>query len=164
MSGSLPNDRIDTLFSEARRYPPPALYAAVANAKADIYGLDFEQFWQREASTRVSWFKAFDRLYQWDPPYAQWFLGGQLNVCYNCVDRHVESGRGEKVAWYWEGEPAGERRVITFAELQRQVVRCANGLAKIGVKRGTPVAIYMGMVPELPVAMLACARLGAPHT
>ncbi|MGH7866974.1 MAG: acetate--CoA ligase, partial [Candidatus Dormibacteraceae bacterium] len=121
-------------------------------------------FWQREASTRVSWFKAFDRLYQWDPPYAQWFLGGQLNVCYNCVDRHVESGRGEKVAWYWEGEPAGERRVITFAELQRQVVRCANGLAKIGVKRGTPVAIYMGMVPELPVAMLACARLGAPHT
>src|SRR5439155_16528897 len=89
---------------------------------------------------------------------------GKLNVAYNCVDRHVEAGRGDKVAYYWEGEPEGERRAITFAELQREVVRFANALRALGVGKGTPVGIYMGMVPELPVAMLACARLGAPHT
>src|SRR5206468_4431537 len=90
--------------------------------------------------------------------------GGKLNVCFNCVDRHVEAGNGEKIAYYWEGEPVDERRTITFAELQADVVRFANGLKKLGVEKGTPVAIYMGMVPELPVAMLACTRLGAPHT
>src|SRR5207253_2195006 len=96
--------------------------------------------------------------------YAQWFLGGRLNVCFNCVDRHVESGSGDKVAYFWEGEPEEERRTISFAELQQEIVRFANGLKKLGVKKGTPVGIYMGMVPELPVAMLACTRLGAPHT
>src|SRR5207249_5657308 len=94
----------------------------------------------------------------------QWYLGGRLNVCYNCVDRHVEAGLGDKVAYHWEGEPVGERRTITFAELQRDVVRMANALKRLGVEKGTPVGIYVGMVPELPVAMVACARLGAPHT
>ena len=104
------------------------------------------------------------KLYEWEPPYAKWFLGGKLNVCFNCVDRHVEAGRGDKVAYYWEGEPEDDRRELTFADLQREVVRFANALKALGVGKGTPVGIYMGMVPELPIAMLACARLGAPHT
>ena len=100
----------------------------------------------------------------WDRPYAKWYRGGRLNVCFNCVDRHVEAGNGARVAFHWEGEPEGDRREITYAELQRDVVRFANVLKEIGVRKGTPVAIYMGMVPELPIAMLACTRLGAPHT
>ena len=133
-------------------------------ARPSIYDEDFEAFWEREARERLTWFEPFTELYEWEPPYAKWFLGGTLNVCFNCVDRHVEAGKGDKVAYYWEGEPDGERREITYADLQRDVVRFANALKKLGVKKGTPVAIYMGMVPELPVAMLACTRLGAPHT
>ena len=112
----------------------------------------------------MTWFEPFDELYRWELPYAQWYLGGKLNVAYNCVDRHVEAGRGDRIAYHWEGEPAGEYRAITYAELQRDVVRMANALKELGVGKGTAVAIYMGMVPELAVAMLACTRLGAPHT
>ncbi len=155
---------IDTLFSEQRRYPPPPDFAKQANAQPDIYSKSFDEFWTDEARKRVTWFKPFDKLYEWDPPYAKFFLGGKLNICYNCVDRHVEAGNGGKVAYYWEGEPVGERKVITFADLQKEVVCFANGLKKLGVKKGTPVGIYMGMVPELAIAMLACTRLGAPHT
>ncbi len=155
---------IDTLFFEERRYPPPAEFAAQANAQPDIYSRDFEELWTNEGRERVSWFRPFERLYEWEPPYAKWYLGGQLNVCFNCVDRHVEAGRGDKVAYYWEGEPEGERREITFSQLLADIVALASALKELGVRKGTPVAIYMGMVPELPVAMLACARLGAPHT
>jgi acetyl-CoA synthetase len=155
---------IDTLFLEERRYPPPEEFAAQANASADIYQRDWQDFWETEARERVSWFKPFDELLEWDLPYAKWFLGGKLNICFNCLDRHVEAGNGDKTAYFWEGEPEGERRELTFAGLQREVVRFANALKKLGVKKGTPVGIYMGMVPELPVAMLACTRLGAPHT
>ncbi|HET7568691.1 MAG TPA: acetate--CoA ligase [Gaiellaceae bacterium] len=155
---------IDTMFLEERRYPPPEDFAAQANAKADIYDQDFESFWEREAKERLTWFEPFGELYQWEPPYAKWFLGGKLNVCFNCVDRHVEAGDGGVVAYHWEGEPEGDRRTITYADLQADVVRFANALKKLGVKKGTPVGIYMGMVPELAVAMLACTRLGAPHT
>jgi acetyl-CoA synthetase len=155
---------IETMQLEDRRYPPPPDFSRQANAKADIYQRDFEDFWKEEAEKRVTWFKPFDKLYNWEPPYAQWFIGGKLNVCYNCVDRHVEAGKGDKVAFYWEGEPTDHKRTISFAELQREVVRFANGLKKLGVKKGTPIGIYMGMVPELPIAMLACTRLGAPHT
>jgi acetyl-CoA synthetase len=155
---------IETMFSEERTYPPPEDFAAQANAKPDIYDVPFEDFWEREGRERLTWFEPFTELYTWEPPYAKWYLGGKLNVCFNCVDRHVEAGRGDKVAFHWEGEPAGEARAITYAELQRDVVRFANALKKLGVGKGTPVAIYMGMVPELPVAMLACTRLGAPHT
>ena len=112
----------------------------------------------------MSWFEDYSELYQWQPPYAKWYLGGRLNACFNCVDRHVEGGLGDRVAFHWEGEPEGDRRTITYAELQRDVVRWANALKLLGVEKGTAVAIYMGMVPELPAAMLACARLGAPHT
>jgi acetyl-CoA synthetase len=155
---------IDALFLEERTYPPPPEFAAQANAQPETYERDFEELWESEARERVTWFEPFTKLYEWDPPYAKWFLGGKLNVCFNCVDRHVEAGNGEKVAYYWEGEPEDERRTITFADLQRDVVRFANALKELGVGKGTPVGIYMGMIPELPVAMLACARLGAPHT
>jgi acetyl-CoA synthetase len=155
---------IETILLEERRYEPPPEFSAQANAKADIYDRGFDEFWETEGRERVSWFQDFEKLYEWDPPYAKWYVGGKLNVCFNCVDRHVEAGNGDKIAYYWEGEPEGDRREITFADLQRDVVRFANGLKKLGIKKGTPVAIYMGMVPELPVAMLACTRLGAPHT
>src|SRR5256714_3933921 len=154
---------IETMQLEERRYPPPPGFAARANAQAGIYDQDWEDFWREEALSRVSWSKPFDKLYEWKPPYAKWYLGGRLNVCYNAVDRHVEGGRGAKVAYHWEGEP-GDERTLTFEDLQKEVVRFANGLKKLGVEKGTPVGIYMGMVPELPIAMLACARLGAPHT
>ena len=155
---------IETMQVEERRYPPSPEFAKQANAKPDIYETGFDEFWTREAKARVSWFTPWADLYKWDAPYAKWFLGGQLNVCYNCVDRHVEAGQGDKVAYFWEGEPENDRRRITFSDLQREVVRFANGLKQIGVEKGTPVGIYMGMVPELPLAMLACTRIGAPFT
>jgi acetyl-CoA synthetase len=164
MSEQVAGQDIETLFLEQRRYPPPPEFAEQANAQPDIYDKDREEFWREEGSKRVSWFKPFTDVYEWNPPYARWFIGGKLNVCYNCVDRHVEAGRGDKVAFHWEGEPEDERRPVTFAGLQSEVVRFANALKQLGVKKGTPVGIYMGMVPELPVAMLACTRLGAPHT
>jgi acetyl-CoA synthetase len=155
---------IETIFTEERRYPPAEDFAAQANAQPDIYERDFEEFWETEARERISWFEPFTKLYEWEPPYAKWFLGGKTNVTYNCIDRHVERGNGDKVAYYWEGEPEGERSEKTFADLQREIVQFANALKTLGVRKGTPVGIYMGMVPALPVAMLACARLGAPHT
>ena len=155
---------IETLSDEERRFPPSPAFTAQANAGAEIYDEPFEAFWERNGRERVTWFEPFGELYRWELPYAQWYLGGKLNVAYNCVDRHVENGLGDRVAYHWEGEPAGETRTITYAELQRDVVRMANALKEIGVGKGTAVAIYMGMVPELAVAMLACTRLGAPHT
>jgi acetyl-CoA synthetase len=155
---------IETIFAEDRRYPPPSGFAAQANVGAEIYEHAFEELWETAGRERVTWFEPFTKLLEWEAPYAKWYLGGKLNVAYNCVDRHVEAGLGDKVAYYWEGEPEDDRRTITFADLQREVVRLANALKGLGVKKGTPVGIYMGMVPELPVAMLACARLGAPHT
>jgi acetyl-CoA synthetase len=155
---------IDTMLLEERRYAPDPEFARQANARPEIYERDWEEFWETEGRDRVTWFEPFSKLYEWEPPYAKWYLGGRLNVCFNCVDRHVEAGNGDKVAYFWEGEPEDERRTITFADLQREVVRFANALKSLGVEKGTPVGIYMGMVPELPIAMLACARLGAPHT
>jgi acetyl-CoA synthetase len=155
---------IETILLEERRYPPPDDFASEANAQPEIYDREFDEFWETEARERVTWFEPFDKLLEWEPPYAKWYLGGKLNVCFNCVDRHVEAGNGAKVAYYWEGEPEDERRELTFSDLQQEVVRFANGLKKLGVEKGTPVAIYMGMIPELPIAMLACTRLGAAHT
>jgi acetyl-CoA synthetase len=154
---------IETMLLEERRYPPSPEFAAQANAQQDLYELDFEELWAKEAE-RITWFEPWTTLLEWEPPYAKWYVGGKLNVCFNCVDRHVEAGKGGKVAYYWEGEPEDDRRKLSFAELQSEVVRVANALKALGVKKGTPVGIYMGMIPELPIAMLACARLGAPHT
>jgi acetyl-CoA synthetase len=164
MSTAVESRTIDTLLLEERRYPPPPEFSAQANATRDIYSRTFEEFWETEGRERVTWFEPFTKLFEWELPYAKWYIGAKLNVCFNCVDRHVAAGTGDKIAYYWEGEPEGDRREITFGDLQREVVRFANALKKLGVRKGTPVAIYMGMVPELPVAMLACTRLGAPHT
>jgi len=155
---------IDTLFLEERRYPPSDEFAAQANAGPEIYDRDADEFWGAEARERVTWFEDFETVCEWELPYAKWFVGGKLNVTYNCVDRHVEAGNGARVAYYWEGEPQDDRREITFADLQRETTKLANALKSLGVTKGTPVGIYMGMVPETPVAMLACARIGAPHT
>jgi len=154
---------IETMQVEERRYPPTAEFRKQANAQPDIYNRGFDDFWSEE-SKRVTWFEPWQQLYEWKPPYAKWFVGGKLNVCFNAVDRHVDAGNGDKVAYFWEGEPDGERRTITFRDLQREVVRFANGLKSLGVRKGTHVGIYMGMVPELPIAMLACTRIGAPFT
>jgi acetyl-CoA synthetase len=155
---------IETFFDEQRTYPPPAEFAAQANAQPAIYDIPFEEFWEREGRERVTWFEPFTSLLEWELPYAQWYGGGKLNVAYNCLDRHVEAGYGDRVAFYYEGEPVDERAAITYRQLLDEVVRAANGLKELGVEKGTPVGIYMGMSTGLPVAMLACARLGAPHT
>jgi len=154
---------IETMQIEERRFKPSLEFSRQANAQPDIYDRDFEEFWTNEAG-RISWFQPWKQLYEWKPPFAKWYIGGKLNVCYNCVDRHVEGGLRDKVAFYWEGEPDNDRRKITFGDLQKEVVRIANGLKKLGVKKGTHVGIYMGMVPELPAVMLACTRIGAPFT
>src|SRR5204862_7847328 len=130
---------IETMFLEERRYPPDPEFASQANAQPDIYERSFEDFWETEGRERVTWFEPFDKLLEWEPPYSKWYVGGKLNVCFNCVDRHVEAGNGDKVAYYWEGEPEDERRQLTFADLQREVVRFANGLKQLGVKEGTSV-------------------------
>jgi acetyl-CoA synthetase len=155
---------IETMQVEERRFKPSPEFSRQANAQPDIYERDSDEFWTEEANRRISWFQTWNKLYEWKPPYAKWFIGGKLNVCYNCVDRHVEGGLGNKVAYFWEGEPEDDRREITFADLQRDVVRFANGLKELGVKKGSHIGIYMGMVPELPVAMLACSRIGAAFT
>jgi acetyl-CoA synthetase len=157
---------IENLLREARTFPPDPAFAAQANATADLYleaETDFEAFWERLARERISWFKPFDKTLEWEPPFARWFIGGELNISYNCVDRHVENGLGSKVAYHWIGEP-GDTRTITYADLHREVQKAANALLRLGVTKGDRVAIYMPMIPELPIAMLACARIGAPHT
>jgi len=131
--------------------------AIYARAEADPVG-----FWEEQAD-RLSWFRRWDTAMEWNPPWVKWFVGGSLNVAYNCLDRHVEAGGGDKVAYHWEGEP-GDRRTITYRELYEETCRFANGLKALGVRKGDRVAIYLGMVPELPVAMLACARIGAAHS
>ncbi|NYF99445.1 acetate--CoA ligase [Janibacter cremeus] len=155
---------IDALMAEERTYPPDPEFAAQANAQAGFYDQDPDEFWEKEARERITWFTDFNALKQWDRPHARWYLGGRLNACYNCVDRHVENGLGDKVAYYWEGEPADERLTITYADLQSRVVKAANGFRSLGIGKGTKVAVYMGMIPESPVTLLALARLGAPFT
>ncbi len=155
---------IDILSDEERRYPPSPAFTAQANAQPEIYERSFEEFWESNGRERVTWLEPFTSLLEWELPYAKWYLGGKLNAAYNCLDRHVDAGHGDKVAYYWEGEPEDDRLTITYGELLRMVVRFANALKELGVGKGTPVAIYLGMIPELPAAMLACARLGAPHT
>ena len=157
---------IEGLLSEGRTFPPPPEFAANAVVSdPSIYesaDADFEGFWAEQAE-RLTWFRKWDTVMEWNPPWVKWFVGGTLNATYNCLDRHVESGGGDKVAYYWEGEP-GEQRIITYKELYVEVCRFANALKSLGVKKGDRVAIYLGMIPELPVAMLACARIGAPHS
>ncbi len=162
---TVPQPEIEALFSERREFEPPPELAAHANAGPGLYQeaeADFEAFWAKQAASRLSWSKPWDKVLEWELPYAKWFIGGEINATYNCVDRHVENGLGSKVAYYWEGEP-GDTRTLTYGDLQREVNKCANALLEMGVKTGDRVGIYMPMIPELPIAMLACAKLGAPH-
>jgi acetyl-CoA synthetase len=157
---------LETFAGEGRSFAPPAEFKARANVKDPaIYeraAKDLEGFWAEQARG-LTWRKPFTKVLEWEAPYAKWFLGGELNLSENCLDRHVKAGRGTKVAYYWEGEP-GDTRTLTYQDLLDETGRAANALKALGVKKGDRVAIYMPMIPELPVAMLACARIGAPFT
>ena len=160
-------DALENLTYEERRFPPSAEFAANANLKEDAYAAaqgDPLAFWAEQAE-RLDWHTKWDTVLDWsNPPFAKWFVGGRLNASYNCLDRHVAAGLGDRVAYHWEGEPQGESREITYAQLKDEVCQAANALIELGVKTGDRVAIYMPMIPETIVAILACARLGAPHT
>ncbi|WP_433330606.1 acetate--CoA ligase [Spirillospora sp. CA-294931] len=159
-------ETLSNLLQETRRFPPPAELAEAANVTAAAYdeaAADRLAFWATQAE-RLTWAKRWDEVLDWsNPPFAKWFVGGELNVAYNCVDRHVEAGLGAKVAFHWEGEP-GDTRTITYADLQREVNKAANALLELGVRKGDRVAIYLPMIPELPISLLACARIGATHS
>lgn len=156
---------LDNLLTESRTFPPSDEFAAQANAQPALYEeakADREAFWAKQAE-RLHWETKWDQVLDWSgAPFAKWFVGGKLNVAYNCVDRHVESGHGDQVAIHWEGEP-GDSRAITYAELQREVSKAANALTSLGIGAEDRVAIYMPMVPEAIFSMLACARVGALH-
>lgn len=157
---------IENLLREDRIFAPTDEFSRQANAGPDLYDegdQDFVSYWKRQATSRISWFREpTEGLDDSQAPFFRWFSDGELNVSYNCLDRHLDTG-GDKVAYHWIGEP-GDRRSITYQELSDEVNRFANGLRSLGVGKGDRVAIYMGMVPELAIAMLACARIGAPHS
>jgi len=158
-------ESLSALLHETRRFAPSQGFVEQANARPDIYdeaAVDPVAFWEEQARN-LTWGQPWTEALQWELPFAKWFVGGKLNVAVNCVDRHVDAGLGDRVAFHWEGEP-GDTRTITYAELKGDVCRAANALTALGVAAGTKVAIYMPMIPETVVAMLACARLGAPHT
>jgi len=161
---------IESVLNESRIFPPPIEFSAHAYVKSfeeyeKLYNeaaADPEAFWAKQAE-ELHWFKKWDTILEWNEPFAKWFVGGKINVSYNCLDRHLETWRKNKAAFIWEGEP-GEVRTLTYLQLHREVCKFANVLKKLGVNKGDRVAIYMPLVPELAVAMLACARIGATHT
>ena len=159
-------ERLEALLKEGRSFPPSEEFRRQANVSdSKIYEdarQDPEGFWAKEAE-RLEWFEKWNTVLEWKAPWAKWFIGGKLNATYNCVDRHVKSSRRTKTAILWEGEP-GDTRALTFEDLQKEVNCFANALKSLGVKKGDRVAIYLGMVPELAIAMLACAKIGAPHS
>ncbi|HEY4610382.1 MAG TPA: acetate--CoA ligase, partial [Ilumatobacteraceae bacterium] len=161
------HNTIADLMLENRKFPPFAEFKRQAlvtdTSMYDDADEDYQGFWARQSSDLLTWSADWSTICEWELPYAKWFVGGQLNVSYNCLDRHVEAGRGDKVAFYWEGEP-GDSRVLTYADLLDEVQRFANALKGLGVKRGDRVNIYLPMIPEAAIAMLACARIGAPHS
>jgi acetyl-CoA synthetase len=160
-------ETIESLLAEGRTFPPPDEFKKRARVVGtDVYDeadVDFEGFWARQAAELLDWSNDWDTVLEWDLPFAKWFVGGRLNASYNCLDRHVAAGHGEQVAYYWEGEP-GDTRTITYAQLLDDVSRLANALKELGVRKGDRVNIYLGMVPELPMSLLACARIGAAHS
>ena len=158
---------IEDYYVEERTFPPSPEFVASAllsdTSHHDEAAAGLEDFWARQARELLTWDQDFHTTLEWDLPFAQWFVGGRLNMTTNCLDRHVEAGRGDRIAYFWEGEP-GDTREITYAELLDEVSRFANVLKGLGLKRGDRVAVYMPMIPELPVAMLACARIGVAHS
>ena len=162
--------KIDTVMHEARLFPPSPEFSEKARIKSleqyqamwDEAAADPLAFWDKYAQ-ELHWFKPYDKVLEWNEPYAHWFVGGQTNVSYNCLDAVIAAGKGDKKAIIWEGEP-GEVTTLTYAELHREVCKFANVLKKLGIQQGDVVSIYMPMVPELAIAMLACARIGAVHS
>ncbi len=152
---------------QGHRFPPSEEFAAQANGTAQLYddaAADGPEFWATQARERITWAKDFTQTLDWsDAPFAKWFVGGELNVAYNCLDRHVEAGNGDRVAIYFEGE-GGDTRVLTYSDMLRETCKVANALESLGVRKGDRVMIYMPMIPETAFAMLACARIGAPHS
>ena len=161
------NQAIEEFYTENRSFPPSAAFQRGAlTADQSLYeeaDADYEAFWARQARELLTWSQDFHTTLEWDLPYAKWFLGGELNITYNCLDRHIESGNGEKVAFHWEGEP-GDTKSITYKELLDEVSKFANVLKGLGLQKSDRVAIYMPMILELPIAMLACARIGVAHS
>ena len=159
------SDSIENLSSENRTFAPSPEFAAAANAKPDLYAqadADRLKFWEKQAEV-LAWHKKWDSVLEWQSPFAQWFVGGKLNATVSTLDRHVQEGRGERVAFHFEGEP-GDTRTITYSQLLSNVSQAAHALTEIGIKAGDRVAIYMPLIPEAVVAMLACARIGAIHS
>ena len=158
---------LENLLHEERRFPPSPEFAAQANATAEMYdeaAADRLEFWATQARELLTWSTPFTETLDWsNAPFARWFGDGRLNAAYNAVDRHVEAGHGDRVAIHFEGEP-GDTRTITYADLQREVSKTANALGELGVGTGDRVAIYLPMIPEAAIAMLACARIGATHS
>jgi acetyl-CoA synthetase len=165
------NSNIESFQHEDRVFPPPTEFAAKAHIKsmAELEALraeasaDPEAFWARLAEGELHWFKTWDTVLKWDPPHAEWFVGGKINISYNCLDRHLATWRRNKAALIWEGEP-GDTRTLTYQQLHREVCRFANVLKHVGVEKGDRVALYMPLIPELAISMLACARIGATHS
>lgn len=165
MSSQSAGDSIENLSNEDRHFPPSPAFAAQANAKSDLYAQadkDRLAFWDEQAR-ELTWHKTWDQTLEWNSPYAKWFLGGKLNASVNALDRHVAAGRGERIAFHFEGEP-GDTRTITYKEMLEDVSQAAHALTELGINAGDRVAIYMPMIPEAAVAMLACARIGAVHS
>ena len=159
-------ETLEALLQEGRTFPPPKEFAKDALVNAALVYDDAERDWQgfwAQQALALDWRKEWDTILDWQLPFAKWFVGGKLNVSENCLDRHVNDGHGDQVAFFWEGEP-GDARQVSYKELLDETCRVGNLLRELGVKKGDRVAIYMGMVPELAVAMLACARIGAPHS
>jgi acetyl-CoA synthetase len=153
--------------TQVRTYEPPEEFARGANVQdPSIYeeaAKDYEGFWA-ERARELHWFEEWDQVLNWDPPEAEWFAGGKINASYNCLDYQIEQGKGDKTAILWEGDEPGDTRTYTYSELATEVRKFANVLKSLGVQKGDPVSIYLPMIPELPIAMLACARIGAPHS
>ncbi|HVE62930.1 MAG TPA: acetate--CoA ligase [Mycobacteriales bacterium] len=159
------DETLANLLTETRRFPPPRDLAGAANVTGSAYddaAADRLGFWET-AARRLEWAHPWHTVLEWTPPYAKWFIGGRLNLSVNCLDRHVAAGRGDRVAYLWEGEP-GDTRTLTYADLLREVSRAAHALTELGVTPGDRVAIYLPMIPETAIAMLACARIGAAHS
>ena len=167
MSEATDSPNISDLLWEQRKFPPSQSFQSgalvVGTELYDAASQDYEAFWAQQASEVVSWSKPWSSICEWESPYSKWFIGGELNVAYNCLDRHVEAGKGSKVAIHWEGEP-GDTRTLTYAWLLDEVQKFSNALKSLGVQKGDRVNIYLPMIPEAVVAMLACARIGAAHS
>ena len=166
-----PGSQIDTVMKEVRLFPPPTQFASRARIKSleeyqelwDEAASDPPKFWAELGREELHWFEPFEQALVWKEPFAQWFAGGKTNVSYNCLDRNITAGLGNRTAIFWEGEP-GDTRKLTYADLHREVCKFANVLKQLGIESGDRVSIYMPMVPELAIAMLACARIGAVHS